>query len=244
MTPQDFFQTLTGARSEALDLDLGAHTDKERAALQEAAERRDTLMEELREIRVLLEKKRDELTDAERMKRLGADAGDVELCRERVGRLERAAAEKDEALQTAQEQVQQAAQALREAQEKARAKLRETAEGLAAEALERLVAALNEAQRANMELYVLDLLNRGAQLRADVPPHTEWLIPRRLAGDMSVLQHAHRHFAQQGIDAGLRHGGGVAGTHTFKTGVQRWAQQAAPEDLSEAAETAELQPVA
>lgn len=257
----DLVKQLTGEPSDvlALDLDLEAKTKSERAALASAKERLAAAKEELRETRALLEKKRDYLKDAERMKRLGAES-DTEPAAKAVKQLEALEAEKEQAAKEGRQAVEDARRALRTRTEALRDELCEELDSVAQDAIKRITKALNAAQRASIELCVLQEIRRETELPFDLPPHTNWLLPAVATGDPSVLQMYQIQLKKAGYGDLLQHGSALSRMDVvaFFESVARQAEKAKldlEEPPASAANdanangtspvaTAELQPVA
>ena len=234
---RSLFQDLTGADPESLDLDTDIHTqtEDEREVLSEAIEKRDALQEDIQRLQDLLAKKEEALEDAVLMEDLGADPSSIKALRRNVKSIKETLEGKKGALGSAEKRVRQARQALRETEEKARQALRKEVNALAEENLERLENALNEAQRANMEFVLLARLNGAGELGASVPPYSLWLLPQRLGGDFSALQHIDSDLKDRGVDHDIRHGGGLSDRRIleFRRGVSEWAKQAAPIEVDQ-----------
>jgi hypothetical protein len=145
-----------------------------------------------------------------------------------------------EELIQAEKRVRVAREKLSKAQDEAKATLQKTMKAHRDAAMQRVTAALNEAQAATFELYVLRMLQRTAGVSMRVPI-SEDLLPAAVVGGPSVLQRMRsllgpsRTYSRPGFDHDLQTGDeyGAGDTAQLNRVLQQWAQPAKVEPIEE-----------
>ena len=228
----DLLNDLMGGASKALDLDidLSEKTEAERARLERALEERAEVREIVEVAEGLQERHTEQLRAARGRVRIDPEAdgeAQIEEAKRHLQEVNAALAKRREELVQAEKTVRVAREALRKAQQEARQELREQALELRAGLVRQITEALNAAQQANLELWMLAGLRKPAGIQMQMPIERD-LLPSGLSGSTSLLQRYRSALDRAGIDHDLQTGDGINRFERDRLNreIRAWAEQA------------------